>query len=136
MEQLITYLTFDGRCREAMEFYQECLGGELYFQTLGESLFTNRFPTAMENFILQASLKSESLILMATDMAENELLRGNNISILLNCGEIIKTRIYFKRLQKGGEATYPLQKTHCGDLFGGLTDRYGIQWIFYCKRSC
>jgi PhnB protein len=31
------YLTFDGKCKEAMTFYKECLGGELEFQTIGDS---------------------------------------------------------------------------------------------------
>ena len=28
MKQLNAYLRFDGNCREAMSFYQECLGGD------------------------------------------------------------------------------------------------------------
>jgi protein-S-isoprenylcysteine O-methyltransferase Ste14 len=31
------YLAFDGRCREAFEFYQKALGGKISFiQTIGE----------------------------------------------------------------------------------------------------
>jgi len=30
------YLNFDNNCREAMNFYKDCLGGELFFQTVGE----------------------------------------------------------------------------------------------------
>ena len=29
MKEINTYLTFDGNCREAMEFYKQCLGAEL-----------------------------------------------------------------------------------------------------------
>ena len=37
MAQLNAYLRFNGKCREAMTFYQACLGGELTIQTVGES---------------------------------------------------------------------------------------------------
>jgi PhnB protein len=37
MTQINSYLTFNGNCQEAMIFYQKCLGGELTFQTVGES---------------------------------------------------------------------------------------------------
>ena len=36
MTQINAYLTFNGNCREAMQFYTDCLGGELYLQTIGE----------------------------------------------------------------------------------------------------
>ncbi len=30
------YLNFDGKCREAMQFYKDCLGGELTIMTFGD----------------------------------------------------------------------------------------------------
>ena len=36
MAKLNPYLNFNNQCREAMNFYKECLGGELFFQTVGE----------------------------------------------------------------------------------------------------
>lgn len=44
MKQLNSYLTFNGRCREAMTFYKECLGGELFLQTVGESSLAEKMP--------------------------------------------------------------------------------------------
>ncbi len=57
MGQLITYLTFNGNCREAMEFYRECLGGDLRIQKLGESPKTERLPDDVKEYIVEASLK-------------------------------------------------------------------------------
>ena len=47
MTQINSYLTFSGNCREAMTFYRECLGGELYFQTIGESPLSEKMPEQM-----------------------------------------------------------------------------------------
>jgi PhnB protein len=37
MKALITYLNFDGNCRDAMKFYQRCLGGELSIMPFSEA---------------------------------------------------------------------------------------------------
>ena len=133
MGQIITYLTFNGNCREAMEFYHQCLGGELHLQTLGDTPRSKNLPEHMSKFILHASLRKESLVLMGTDMADGELLRGNAVSILLDCDDEVRTRTYYRKLGAGGLSTHPLDQTHWGDLFGGLTDKYGNHWLFHCK---
>lgn len=135
MGQLITYLTFNGNCREAMEFYQQCLGGELRCQTVGESPKTDELPDEMKRYIVQAFLKKDNLMLMGTDMTDEEVLRGNSVSILLDCNDESRIKTYYQNLQKGGQATHPLQETHWGDLFGELTDKYGNHWLFHCKRK-
>lgn len=134
MGQLITYLTFNGNCREAMEFYQECLGGELYFQTLGESPKTKKLPEHMKTYIVQASLKRDDLVLMGTDMTDEELLWGNAVSILLDCNDEDRLKAYYHNLEAEAKATQPLQETYWGELFGRLTDKYGNHWLFHCKK--
>lgn len=135
MGQIITYLTFNGNCRQAMEFYHRCLGGELYFQTLGDSPRPETLPMHMSEFILHASLKKEKLVLMGSDMVDEELLRGNSVSIFLDCDDEKLIRHYYQNLVIGGKATHPLDQTHWGDLFGGLTDKYGNNWLFHCKHD-
>ena len=51
MTTIITYLTFNGNCREAMTFYKECLGGELHFQTVGVSPHSSKMPKKMKDVI-------------------------------------------------------------------------------------
>jgi PhnB protein len=134
MGQLITYLTFNGNCREAMEFYKECLGGELHFQALGGSPETEKLPGYMKRYIVQAFLKKGNLVLMGTDMADEEVVRGNSVSILLNSNDEDRIRACYKNLEAGGNTTHPLQETHWGELFGGLTDKYGHHWLFHCRK--
>ena len=35
MKQITPYLIFDGNCREAMNFYKQCIGGALTTTTFG-----------------------------------------------------------------------------------------------------
>ena len=134
MKLLNPYLTFNGNCREAMNFYKECLGGELIFQTIGESPLADNMPTKMKECILHSALKNDELLLMATDcVTEAGLIKGNAVSIAINCTSEKEIRSYYKKLSAGGDATHPLENTFWGALFGTLTDKYGNHWLLNFK---
>jgi PhnB protein len=128
--QINVYLNFNGNCREAMTFYQKCLGGKLYFQTVGASPLSEKMPGKMKDCILHATLTNGSLLLMGSDMvSENGLIRGNATSLSLSCGTEKEIRTCYKKLSAGGQATHPLEDSFWGALFGGLTDKYGNHWL-------
>lgn len=134
MNQIITYLTFSGNCREAMEFYKTCLGGELKVQSLSETQEGDKFPDDFKNLVVNACLKKDNILLMGTDLRDDELVKGNAVSILMYSTDESQTRKYYERLEKGGTATHPIEETHWGDLFGRLTDAYGHHWLFHCRK--
>jgi PhnB protein len=113
-----------------MEFYHKCLGGELRFQTVGESPFSKKMPVKMKKAILHAVLTCENFVLMGSDLvSEKGLMKGNTMAIVLNCTDEKEIRSCYKRLSQGGEQTYPLEITFWGTLFGCLTDKYGNYWL-------
>jgi PhnB protein len=135
--QINSYLTFNGNCRQAMTFYQKCLGGKLFFQTVGESPISDKMPKKMRDCILHSTLTNASLLLMGSDMVgENGLFKGNAVSLVLNCTSEKEARECYKKLSAGGQATHPLEDTFWGALFGNLTDKFGNHWILnYNKIS-
>lgn len=136
MAQLNTYLTFNGNCKEAMIFYQACLGGELKFQTIGESPLSDKMPKEMKNCILHATLTTESFVLMGSDMTpETGLTNGNNISIFLNGISEESIRITFDKLSEGSIEKHPLENSFWGTLFGNLTDRFGNNWLLHFSKK-
>lgn len=137
MMQINSYLTFNGNCREAMIFYKECLGGELTFQTIGETPLTNKMPKQMKNFILHSTLSKDNLMLMASDMViEKGLIKGNSVSLSLNCNSEEEIKKCYAKLSEGGTATHQLELNFWGALFGTLTDKFGNHWILnYYKNS-
>ena len=136
MKQLNVYLTFNGNCREAMTFYQECLEGELVFQTIGASPLSEKMPKKMKDLILHAILTKDNLLLMGSDMVpERGLTRGNAVSLLLNSGSEKELKSWYQKLSAGGQMTHPLQKNFSGALFGGLTDKFGNQWLFNSQHT-
>lgn len=134
--QLFCYITFTGNCRAAMTFYKNCLGGELIFQTLGESPNGQQMPHRMKNLIVHSKLSNKGLILMGSDLTpETGLVKGNTISFMLDCSSEIVIKKTFKKLSIGGTINHPLENTFQGNLIGNLTDKYGNNWILNFHKN-
>ncbi|MEI7735185.1 MAG: VOC family protein [Ferruginibacter sp.] len=135
MTHINAYLNFNGQAREAMSFYQQCLGGELVMQKLAESPMAAQMPSEMGNKILHSSLTNEHLILMASDMMGRSTVTGNNVMLCVNCSSEEEINNFFTNLSAGGKIHDPLQQSFWGATFGKLTDKFGIHWIFnYSKK--
>jgi len=135
MTHINAYLNFDGQAREAMSFYQQCLGGELVMQKLAESPMAAQMPSEMGNRILHSSLSNGHLIVMASDMLGRNTVTGNNVMLCINCSSEEEINNFFTNLSAGGKIHDPLQQSFWGATFGKLTDKFGIHWIFnYSKK--
>jgi PhnB protein len=129
--QINAYLTFNGNCREAMAFYRSCFGGELVIMAVKESPMANQWPAAMQEHILHAGLTCGDLVLLASDMtAPDGPVRGNTISLALNCNSETELQRFFHNLSEGGNITHPLHTFYDGTI-GAVTDKYGMNWV--CK---
>jgi len=136
MTKVNPYLTFNGNCKEAMTFYQKCLGGELTFQTIGESPLSAKMPQKMKDCILHSTLTKGNLVLMASDMVSAEgLIKGNSVSLSLQCNSEEEIKNVFNKLSANGTIKHHLETTFWGALLGDLTDRYGNNWILNFNKS-
>ncbi|GLU56878.1 VOC family protein [Dyadobacter frigoris] len=136
MAQINAYLTFAGKCREAMTFYRECLGGELEFIVIEDSPMAGHFPAELQKSILHSSLAKGNLILLATDMTGPDgMVKGNNVSLSVTCDSEAEMNDYFSALSAGGKVTYPLEDFFAGRM-GSLVDKFGMYWsVYYDKKS-
>ena len=133
--RLSPYLNFNGKCREAMTFYQDCLGGDLQLQKVSESPMAAQLPSKAGANILHSSLTIDEVILMASDMIGENLKDGNVITLCLNCGSNKEIENYFAKLSAGGKVKMPLHQTFWGSTYGELTDKFGINWMLNLNKS-
>jgi PhnB protein len=127
-QTLNPYLNFDGNAREAMEFYQSVLGGELNVSTFGEY----GAPEGVNpDGTMHAQLETPSgFTLMASDGAPGQpVTSGSNFSISLSGDDAAALRGYWDGLADGGQVMLPLEKQMWGDVFGLLVDRFGMPWL-------
>lgn len=130
MTKINSYLTFDGNCREAMNFYKECLGGELNFQTIGDSPLAEKMPKKMKDCILHATLSKGALVLQGSDMvSQSGLIKGNAVSLSLDCTSEDEINTFYEKLSVDGEANHPIENTFWGGMLGDLTDKFGNHWL-------
>jgi PhnB protein len=126
--RLNPYISFGEDAREAMTFYQQVLGGTLELHTFGE------YGAADEPFadlVMHGLLETEDgLTLMGADSPPGMARTvGNNITISLSGDDDAVLRQRFEKLAEGGAIDVPLEKQMWGDVFGQLTDRFGIGWL-------
>ena len=130
------YLRFnDEKCKEAMTFYKECIGGELTLQTIGETPMAKEMPPEGQNKIMHAELKSGSTRILGSDMMRDKAVVGDNIAVCYNCDTEDEAKKVFEKLSRGGEVFMPLEKVFWGALFGVVTDKYGIEWMVNCDAK-
>lgn len=131
MARVNPYLSFNGNCREAMTFYKECLGGELSIMPFGGSPVAEGMPAELHDRVLHAMLDAGSeLVLMGADLMQNETLNAGNImTICLNSLNKEEIKGYYAKLSDGAAISRPLMEEFFG-LYGTLTDRYGVAWMF------
>jgi PhnB protein len=131
MKSVTTYLSFDGNCREAMEFYAKALGGELSLMPF--SGMPGDFPPELKERIMHGRLSHGSeAIVMASDTMPGHglpLQPGNNFSVMIQCESVDEIDRVFAALGDQGRIVMPLQQTFWAARFGMLTDRFGINWM-------
>lgn len=126
--RLNPYINFGDNAREAMTFYQQVLGGSLQLHTFGE------YGADQESFadlVMHGLLETEDgLTLMGADSPPGmSRTVGNNITISLSGDDEGVLRERFDKLAEGGSIDVPLERQMWGDVFGQLTDRFGIGWL-------
>lgn len=130
MAQLIPNLRFNGaKCREAMQFYKHCLGGDLDFMTVKGSPMEAKMPPETHNLIMHSTLTNKKLTLMGSDMMRDKATVGDNVSLCLECESEKEIKDLFAKLSEGGKVFMPLEDQFWGALFGVLTDKYGVEWM-------
>ena len=132
MKTVTTYLGFDGNCREAMSFYQQCLGTELELNPYPDAHGQPSSDPAAR--IMHAKLsRAGAPILMASDSPQPGSVRpGNNFSVAIDCDSLEEADRLFAALSRHGEVRMPLTDAPWGARFGMLTDQFRVQWMLNC----
>ncbi len=129
--KLNTYLTFNGTCEEAMNFYKNIFNGEFTTFMRFEDAPADAFPVADEhkNLVMHCTLEFDGATLMASDTNEPEhLVTGSNYHLSINASEA-QGEATFNALSNGGNIMMPYTDVFWGGKFGMLVDKFGIQWM-------
>ena len=128
-----TYLFFNGRCEEAIEFYKKILGAEVTmlvrFKDSPEPPQPGMVPPGSENKIMHASFRIGDTTLMASDGHCTGQTNFQGFSESLTVANEAEADRKFAALAEGGQVQMPLTKTFWSPRFGMVSDRFGVGWM-------
>ena len=130
--QVQSYLFFNGRCEEAIEFYKKTLGAKVeMLMRFKESPEKNPNCTpADDNKIMHAAFKIGDTMVMGSDgMAAGGKPEFKGFSLTVSAKDDAEAEKTFAALSDGGKVEMPLTKTFFSSKFGMLNDKFGIGWM-------
>jgi len=126
-----SYLFFDGRCEEAVEFYRQKLGAEVQMlMRFKESPEPNpQLPPGSGDKVMHCQFRIGETTVMASDGRCLGKPSFEGFALSLTVGNDTEAERYFKALTDGGQVQMPLTKTFFSSRFGMVTDRFGVTWM-------
>ncbi len=126
------YLTFGGRCEEALAFYHAAIGAEvellMYYRQSPEPMPEGMLSPGWENKVMHTTFRIGGSTLMGSDGCDaTSKFDGFSLSLSVTTPE--EAGKAFAALSEGGEVKMPLAKTFWSPCFGMLTDKFGMGWM-------
>src|ERR1700722_7669703 len=137
--QVQTYLFFDGRCEEAIDFYRGALGAEVTMlmrfkdcpQPAQESPAQEGCTIApgTENKVMHASLRIGDATVLVSDGRCTGQTVFQGFALPLDAPSEAEAERRFAAVGSGGQVQMPLAKTFFAKSFGMVIDRFGVTWM-------
>jgi PhnB protein len=128
-----SYLFFEGRCEEALEFYRGALGAEvtmlMRFKDSPEPPQPGMCAPGSDDKVMHASFRIGETELMASDGRAQGQPEFKGIALSLAVADDAEAGRVFNALSEGGQVQMPLGKTFYASSFGMVSDRFGVQWM-------
>ena len=131
MPQPIAYLSFNGNCAEAMQFYEKALGGKISVEIRNrDTPFAGQCPPELLDRVMHARLELEGNgQIYGGDCPPHipfEAFKG--LMLVLNYDTVAQAETVFAALSAGGKIVMPLQQTFWAKIYGNCIDKFGISW--------
>jgi PhnB protein len=132
--QVNPYLSFNGNCEEAFNYYAKVLGG-----TINDMMTAENTPMAAEmppdrvKKIMHAKITIDGEVLMASDVPPEHYQTPQGMHVSLHPSEPEEAERIFASLAEGGTIQMPIAQTFWARRFGVCVDRFGIPWLVNCE---
>lgn len=124
------YLFFDGRCEEAIAFYQRALGAEVTaLMRFKDSPEPATCAPGSADKVMHANLRIGGATLMVSDGRCTGQPSFQGFALTLPVGTEAEADRAFAALAEGGAVQMPMAKTFFSPRFGMVADRFGVSWM-------
>jgi len=133
-----SYLCFEGRCEEAIEFYKRALGASvemlMRFKDSPEPPPPDCPPSPPEGIMHASIIVGETRLMLSDGMNEGKT-KFAGISLSITSKDVAEAHTVFAALADGGQVQMPLAKTFWSPAFGMLVDRFGVSWLVMAPEA-
>jgi PhnB protein len=132
-----SYLFFDGRCEEAIEFYKKALGAKVDMLMRYKDSPEPQPPghSVPGDKVMHASFHIGDTQVMASDGHNTGKPSFQGFSLSITVPNEAKAKQCFSALAEGGKVQQPLTKTFFSPSFGMLADRFGVGWMVMAESK-
>jgi len=124
------YLSFEGRCQEAIDFYKSTLGAKvevvMQFKDAPPDM-QSQMPN--KDKVMHSAFKVGDTTIMATDGQCSGSSTFSGITLTLNAGSVGEAEKLFNALSQGGKVNMPMSETFFAHRFGMVADKFGVGWM-------
>ena len=126
------YLFLDGRCEEAIAFYQTALGAKvtrsMRFRDNPDKQHGKAPPDSDDKIMHAHVTVGNSAILMSDGHCTGKpVFQGFALSLAVESDA--KAETIFAALSDGGQAQMPMTTTFFASRFGMVADKFGVSWM-------
>jgi PhnB protein len=131
-----SYLFFEGRCEEALQFYKKAIGAEVTaMMRNSDSPDQSNTPPGMENKVLHCNFSVGETQLMASDGMCSGTPKFAGVSLSISVTEASKAERLFAALSEGGQVQLPMHETFFAERFGMVADKFGVSWMVIAGKN-
>lgn len=127
-----SYLFFDGKCEEAIEFYKKALGATvnmlMRFKDSPEPPPPGCGPVD-SNKVMHAQFQIGATVILASDGRATGHPKFEGFAQALTVPTEAEADKAFNALANGGKIEQPLSKTFFSAKFGMVVDKFGVFWM-------
>jgi PhnB protein len=135
------YLLFGGNAFEAFTFYKSVFGGGfsqvVRFRDMPDT--SNIDKVWLDSIAHIALPLVDGVVLMGSDAppvsGAEAFIAGNNFALNIEPESADEARRLFEALSLGGKVTMDISKTDWSEIYGQLTDQFGVQWMVNLSGS-
>jgi PhnB protein len=124
------YLFFEGRCEEAIEFYQRHLGAKvemlMRFKDSPDPAMCS--PGSLDK-VMHSNIRIGESQIMMSDGRCSGAQTYQGFALSLNPANTAEAERLFNALADGGQVQMPLAKTFFAQSFGMVADKFGVGWM-------
>jgi len=129
------YLFFDGRCDEALDFYEKTLGARVdMLMRFKEAPDQSNTKPESGDKVMHCAFQIGDTQVLASDGHCTGKATFQGFGLTLTAKDDAEAERLFADLGNGGQVQMPIGETFFATRFGAMADKFGVSWMVIAPK--